>query len=64
MSTAGLLNVAQAAELLGISGRRAYQLLHDGILPSERIGSQIVIKRADVERLARDGWPGRRRRST
>lgn len=39
----------EAAELIGIGRTKVYDLLADGSLPSGRIGSRRIIRRADVE---------------
>jgi excisionase family DNA binding protein len=46
-----LLSVTEAAKELGISGRRVHALISDGRLPAEKIGSQYVIKKADLEKV-------------
>jgi len=59
-----LVTVKQAAEIIGISTRWVYQLLADDTLhEAGRAGRTILLARADVERLATEGWAGRRRRS-
>jgi excisionase family DNA binding protein len=58
--TETLLGLARAARELGVGIRVVRQLTADGWLPSARFGDAIVIRRADVDRLAADGWPGRR----
>lgn len=55
------VDVTKAAEILGISRRRVQQLAAEGLLGEPgRVGSALLLHRADVERLAREGWPGRR----
>ncbi|HLN15706.1 MAG TPA: helix-turn-helix domain-containing protein [Acidimicrobiales bacterium] len=52
------LSVEEAAGLLGISTWLAYELVHQGELPSLRLGRRIVVPRAALERmvgLERDG---------
>lgn len=41
---------AEAAEALGLSRARIYQLLQDGTLPSIKIGRRRMIKVADLQR--------------
>jgi hypothetical protein len=61
-SPGDLLSAAQAGEILGISRRRVAQLAAEGYLRgATTISRTLVIPRAEVERLAREGWPGRRR---
>jgi len=39
-------------------------MVEEGLLSQAgRIGGAILLRRADVERLAHEGWPGRRARS-
>jgi excisionase family DNA binding protein len=55
------VTVTEAATLLHLSTRRVQQLIASGFL--ERVGQAghvILLQRADVERLAREGWPGRK----
>jgi Helix-turn-helix domain len=57
-----LVTTAQAASMLGFtSTARVRQLIEEGHLEEAgRAGRVILLRRADVERLAREGWPGRR----
>jgi excisionase family DNA binding protein len=45
------LSVEEAARLLGISTWLAYELVHQGELPSLRLGRRIVVPRAALERM-------------
>jgi excisionase family DNA binding protein len=45
------LSVEEAARLLGISTWLAYELVHQGQLPSLRLGRRIVVPRAALERM-------------
>ncbi|HLN17141.1 MAG TPA: helix-turn-helix domain-containing protein [Acidimicrobiales bacterium] len=45
------LSVEEAAGLLGISTWLAYELVHQGELPSLRLGRRIVVPRAALERM-------------
>jgi excisionase family DNA binding protein len=55
------MSTRDAAEILGVTRARVVQLIHEGILPTAGvISGAYVLRRADVERLAREGWPGRR----
>jgi excisionase family DNA binding protein len=58
-----LVTAKEAAEILGISYRRVHQLVDAGFLPEAgRPARVLLLRRADVEWLAREGWPGRRPR--
>jgi excisionase family DNA binding protein len=57
-----LMSAKDAATLLGVSHVRVLQLIHEGVIPTAgKMGQSYVLERAVVERLAREGWPGRRR---
>ena len=43
--------VAEAAKLLGIGQRQAYEAVHVQTIPSIRIGTRILIPRRALERL-------------
>jgi len=45
------LSVEEAAGLLGISTWLAYELVHQGELPSLRLGRRIVVPRSALERM-------------
>jgi excisionase family DNA binding protein len=45
------LTAEAAADLLGISTVRLYQLVDQGNLPAYRIDGQVRLRRSDVERL-------------
>jgi hypothetical protein len=50
-----------AARMLKVTPSRVHQLIADGLLKEvTRAGRTVMLERAAVERLARDGWPGRR----
>ena len=54
------ITVPTAAKILGVGRRRAHQLVVEGHLEvAGRAGRAVLLRRADVERLARKGWPGR-----
>ena len=62
-----VLTIHEAALLLGVSGSRVRSLIADGHLAQHarlRAGGadMIILRREEVERLAREGWPGRRPR--
>jgi excisionase family DNA binding protein len=46
-----VLSIPEAAEMLGISRRLAYQLAGRGELPALRLGGRIVILLRTLERL-------------
>jgi excisionase family DNA binding protein len=57
------VTITQAAELLEVSGARVHQLIDAGFLQVAGVaGKTKLLRRADVEWLARHGWPGRRTR--
>ena len=43
--------VEEAAQPLGIGRTLAYQLVHDGRLPSIRLGRRVLIPRTEIQRL-------------
>jgi excisionase family DNA binding protein len=43
-----LLNVRQAARLLGVSVRRVYQFIHEGRLPMDSKVGRMLLRREDV----------------
>ena len=45
------VSVPTAARLLGIARNSAYNAVHEGRIPSLRIGKRIVIPRVALERL-------------
>jgi len=47
-----LINIATAAQLLGISRTSLYQLIDAGDVPSRKVGRRRLIPRADLERYA------------
>jgi excisionase family DNA binding protein len=56
-----LMSVKETAAVLGVSDVRILQLIHQGVIPTAgKMGRSYVITRATVQRLERDGWPGRR----
>lgn len=46
------LSVAEAADILGLSGRRVRMLLHDGVLPGRHVGRAWVVSGEGVAALA------------
>lgn len=45
------VTVEEAARLLGIGRNKAYQIVHDGMLPALRVGRRLVVPRSGLERL-------------
>jgi excisionase family DNA binding protein len=54
-----LLTIKEAAEKLGVSARRVNQLIDEKKLIAQKIGSQFVIKEADLSKVKIYGKPGR-----
>ena len=54
-----LLSIKEAAERLGVSARRVNQLIDEKKLIAQKIGSQFVIKEADLSKVKIYGKPGR-----
>jgi excisionase family DNA binding protein len=55
------MSAKDAAEVLGVTRARVHQLIQQGTLPTAGfMGGAYVLHRSDVERLAKEGWPGRR----
>ncbi len=56
-----LLSVPEAARLLGVGVTFGWMLVHNGDVPSVRLGRRVLVPRADLERLvdaARDSANG------
>jgi excisionase family DNA binding protein len=49
ITTTRLINVSEAAEIIGLSRSKVYELLADGLLPSIRIGRTRRIDVADLD---------------
>lgn len=47
-----LLSVPKAAGLLGVSGTYCWSLVHQGAIPSVRLGRRVLIARHEVEKIA------------
>jgi excisionase family DNA binding protein len=54
-----LISTDEAAERLGVSGRRVRQLIDDGKLPAQYVGGGYVIDEAALEGVQVYGKPGR-----
>ena len=64
--TTGLVSVAEAARLSGVTAQRMDQVIEAGQLPSQWIGSQRTIRLVDLRYWQRHvrRRPGRPRKST
>lgn len=51
------ISVAQAAKSLEVGPRQVRNLIKDGLLPAEKIGTDYVIRRSDLEKVP-DRKPG------
>ena len=58
LSAMKLLSVRDVADKLGVTVWRVHQLIKDGRLPAEKLGSQYVIKEKDLG-LVSNRTPGR-----
>jgi len=47
--------VSQAAHILGLPQRTAYAYIHSGIIPAVRVSHRILVLRATVEKLLKEG---------
>ncbi len=54
-----LISTDEAAEALGVSGRRVRQLIDEGKLPAQYVGGGYVIDKAVLETVTVYGKPGR-----
>lgn len=54
-----MLSTKQAAEILGVSSVRVFQLIQEGVLPATKIGRDWFIKEEDLEKAK--SRPGRGR---
>jgi excisionase family DNA binding protein len=52
-----LIRKVHAAQLLGVSTETFRQLVLEGTITPVHIGRSAMFRRADVERLAKDGSP-------
>ena len=58
------MTIQKAAEYLGVTRQTVYRKIRAGVLPVTSITprsavapSKLLVYRADVERIAREGWP-------
>lgn len=54
-----LMSIKEVAEAKDITVGRVYQLIDEGVLPAQKIGSQYVITKAECDALIVHGKPGR-----
>lgn len=59
-----LISTDEAAERLGVSGRRVRQLIDEGKLPAQYVGGGYVIDEATLEGVRVYGKPGRPPKTT
>ena len=50
-----LLTIPEVAELLSVSTPRAYELARRGIIPSVRLGRQVRVHPAELDRWISEG---------
>jgi len=53
-----LLQIPEIAPLLGVKTARAYELVRLGIIPSVRLGKQVRVSLADLQRFIEGGGRG------
>ena len=59
----GAITTAEAAEKLGVSRDRIYQLIREGRLPAKKFGRDHLIEESDLK-LVEDRKPGRPSKKT
>ncbi len=57
--TTKLMSIKEAAEAKKITVGRVYQLINEGRLPAQKIGTHFVISKADCDALVIHGKAGR-----
>ncbi len=57
--TSGLMSIKEVAEAKKITVGRVYQLIEENKLPAQKIGSHLVIAKADCDALIIHGKAGR-----
>ncbi len=50
-----LLTISEAASVLRVSERRAYQLVRDGLLPGVHLGRQLRVEENALHQWVREG---------
>ncbi len=59
VKTSELMSIKEVAEAKKITVGRVYQLINEGSLPAQKIGSHYVIAKSDFNALVIHGKPGR-----
>ncbi len=59
VKTSELMSIKEVAEAKKITVGRIYQLIKEGGLPAQKIGSHYVIAKSDCDALTIHGKPGR-----
>lgn len=59
-----LEGVAGAAQRLGVSRRRMYQMIDEGKIDYYQFGKRRMLRKRDIDRLIDVGWEGKRKRET
>ena len=54
----GMYSVEEVCEILGVGRNTVYEALRRNELPSVRVGGRVVIPKAALDRLVKDGQPG------
>ncbi len=57
--TTKLMSIKEVAEAKKITVGRVYQLINEGILSAQKIGTHFVIAKSDCDALVIHGKPGR-----
>ena len=57
------ITAQEAADLLGVHPRRAYQIAEEGAVPSKKVYGRLVMHRQSVETYKETLRPNKRRRS-
>ncbi len=64
VNTSELMSIKEVAEAKNITVGRVYQLINDGSLKADKIGSHYVIRKSDCDSLVIYGKPGRPQKNT
>lgn len=51
------VTTAEAADIIGVSKIRVLQFFHEGRFSGERVGQQLLFRRADIKAFARQDRP-------